>query len=258
MITILIGSAIVVAIAMATTFVIGEKLKRHNVVDVAWGAAFAAVAIVAAVVGTGDGTRRWLLAAFVVVWGLRLAGYLAARSRGHGEDPRYEALLAKASGSRRAAIILRIYVLQGALVWFISLPVQFSASVDSPLGALAIVGIALWCIGFGFESIGDAQLRAFKRNPANRGQVMDRGLWRLTRHPNYFGDAAVWWGLFLITVSGAPWIWLGILSPLVMTTLLVRVSGKSLLERHMSNRPGYAEYVARTSGFLPWPPRRVA
>ena len=133
-----------------------------------------------------------------------------------------------------------------------------SAATDEPLGPLAIAGTVLWCIGFGFESIGDAQLRAFKRDPANRGQVMDRGLWQLTRHPNYFGDFAVWWGLFLIAVSGAPWVWLSILSPLVMTTLLMRVSGKSLLERHMSDRPGYAEYVARTSGFFPWPPKKAA
>ena len=124
-----------------------------------------------------------------------------------------------------------------------------------PVSGLAAGGVALWCVGLFFEATGDAQLHKFKRDPAHRGVVMDRGLWRYTRHPNYFGDACVWWGMYLITLTAGPWLLTTVLSPIVMTTLLTRVSGKDLLERHLAHRPGYAEYVERTSGFIPLPPR---
>jgi steroid 5-alpha reductase family enzyme len=262
--TITAVSAVVVAVVLGVTFLVGERLGRHNVVDVAWGLAFVAVAVAVAVVGTGDPARRWLLAGLIGVWGLRLAIHLAVRSRGQGEDPRYEALLARSQKSRIVAVITKIYLLQGALVWFISLPIQLSATLPNRVswpsmpgsGAwLAVVGVAIWCVGLFFEAVGDAQLHAFKRDPAHRGVVMDRGLWRYTRHPNYFGDACVWWGTYFITLTAGPWVLATILSPIVMTTLLTRVSGKDLLERHLANRPGYAEYVARTSGFIPLPPR---
>ena len=249
---ILAASAIALAVLMAVTYTIGHVIGRHNVVDTAGGLGFVAVAVVAAVLG--DGARRWLLLGMVAVWGLRLAAYLALRSRGKGEDPRYEALLAKAGGHRELAILVRVYLVQATLIWVISLPVQVAATSRHTVVPTVVVGVAVWVLGFGFESVGDAQLARFKADPANRGRVMDRGLWRLTRHPNYFGDACVWWGVFLVAASGWPGV-LTIASPIVMTVLLTRVSGKDLLEKHMGNRPGYAEYVARTSGFVPRPPR---
>jgi steroid 5-alpha reductase family enzyme len=147
-----------------------------------------------------------------------------------------------------------VYLLQGALVWLVSLPVQAAQYIPGPPGWEAAAGTALWVVGMFFEGVGDWQLTRFKEDPANRGRIMDRGLWRLTRHPNYFGDFLVWWGLYALSCghwSSA----VAVVSPLVMSFLLVRGSGKPMLERHMADRPGYAEYMARTSGFLPLPPR---
>jgi steroid 5-alpha reductase family enzyme len=165
-------------------------------------------------------------------------------------------LLADAPGSRDAYALRKIYLTQGPVLWFVSLPVQVAQLEKGPLGFMAWAGAAVWLAGFVFETVGDFQLSRFRADPANRGRVMDRGLWRYTRHPNYFGDACVWWGLFLIACDhriGA----LTVLSPALMTFLLVRGTGKPLLEEGMkSTRPGYEEYAARTSGFVPLPPRR--
>lgn len=249
--TITAASAALVAAVLLVTFFIGERIGRHNIVDVAWGTAFAVVSVASAVLGAGDPARRWLLAALTCVWGLRLAAYLGIRSRGHGEDPRYQALLAKSGRSRVVAVLTRIYLLQGVLIWFVSLPVQLSATLPQSLSWWAAVGVALWLLGLTFEAVGDAQLRAFKKRPENRGTIMRDGLWRYTRHPNYFGDACLWWGLYLLALTGGPEILLTVGSPIVMSILLIRVSGKSLLEQHMASRPGYADYVRCTSGFIP-------
>jgi steroid 5-alpha reductase family enzyme len=254
--TLLLASAVTLVVVFAITYAIGVRIGRHNVVDATWGLAFAAVAVVCAVVGDGDAGRRWLLAALVVVWGLRLAIHLAIRSRGAGEDPRYVDLLAKAKGSPTWAVISRVYLLQAVLVFLISLPVQFNAASHRAADAWVIPGIALWVVGLAFEAGGDAQLRRFKADPANRGKIMTIGLWRYTRHPNYFGDACVWWGLYLVAASGSVAAALTFAAPVIMTILLVRVSGGALLDRRMANRPGFAEYAARTSAFVPRPPKR--
>ncbi|MFE1786610.1 DUF1295 domain-containing protein [Streptomyces sp. NPDC059506] len=249
------GAALAV---MLVAFAVGAAKGVHRVVDVAWGAAFAAVALVSYAVSAGDGgdgARRAVVAALTAVWGLRLAAHIAARGRGHGEDPRYEQMLSRAPGSRTAYAFRKVYLLQGALVVLVSLPVQAAMYQAAPLGALGAAGVALWAAGLFFEAVGDRQLARFKADPANRGRIMDRGLWSWTRHPNYFGDFLVWWGLFLLACGH----WAGlptVVSPLVMTALLTVGSGKRLLERHMAGRPGWAEYAARTSGFVPRPPRR--
>lgn len=258
MLTVSAASLGIVVAVLVVTFFVGERLGRHNVVDVAWGVSFVGVALCSAVLGDGDSTRKWLLAALVSMWGLRLAIHLAIRSRGQGEDPRYEALLAKSKQSRLAAVITKVYLLQGVLIWFISLPIQLSATRGAPPDWkwLVFPGIGIWCVGLFFEGVGDAQLHAFKRDPANRGVIITTGLWRYTRHPNYFGDACVWWGLFLIACDH----WIGLLTiiaPWRMTNALVNRTGKKLLEKKMrKTRPGYEEYIARTSGFFPWPPRK--
>ncbi|MEJ1202151.1 MULTISPECIES: DUF1295 domain-containing protein [unclassified Streptomyces] len=257
-----LGWAAATALAvMLATFAVAVRKGVHRVVDVAWGLGFAAVAAVtcavAATAGEGDTGRRALVAALTVVWGLRLAAHIARRGRGHGEDPRYDAMLAKAHGNRNLYALRMVYLLQGALVWLVSLPVQAASYGPGPMTALAWTGAAVWAVGLGFEAVGDAQLARFKADPANRGRVMDRGLWSWTRHPNYFGDFLVWWGLFLIACdAGGPAAAVSVVSPLVMTYLLIGGSGKRLLERHMADRPGWAEYAARTSGFFPRPPRR--
>ncbi|MEV0740423.1 DUF1295 domain-containing protein [Streptomyces sp. NPDC050549] len=242
---------------MLVTFAIAVRRGLHRIVDIAWGIAFTAVAVAscAASAGEGDPGRRYLVTALTALWGLRLAGHIARRGRGHGEDPRYDQLLGKAPGSRNLYALRMVYLLQGALVWLVSLPVQAAQYVPGPLTAFAAAGTALVVLGVCFEAVGDAQLARFKADPAHKGRIMDQGLWRYTRHPNYFGDFCVWWGLYLIACDSAEVAALTVVSPLVMSCLLIWGSGKRLLERHMAQRPGYAQYAARTSGFFPRPPR---
>jgi steroid 5-alpha reductase family enzyme len=239
-------------------FVISRLVGRYNVVDVAWGPGFALVAVVALAMSGGYGSagRKALLAAATIAWGLRLGGYIAWRSRGKGEDPRYTQMLDKAPGSRAAYALRKVFLLQAGLIWLISVPVQAGMFERGGAGwtAVAVAGLVVWACGLAFESIGDWQLARFKADPAHRGRVMDRGLWRYTRHPNYFGDACVWWGLFLIGLGS----WLGLVAvfaPVLMTFLLAAGSGKPITEERLGSRPGYAEYVAATSGFFPLPRR---
>ncbi|WP_328304335.1 DUF1295 domain-containing protein [Streptomyces sp. NBC_00435] len=243
---------------MLVTFAVGVRRRVHRVVDVAWGLAFAAVAVATYAMAGGGGGRVLLLTVLTAVWGLRLAGHIAWRGRGHGEDPRYERMLARAApGDRNLYALRMVYLLQAALVWLVSLPVQAGAYVGGRPGALAAAGALLWLAGLGFEAVGDHQLARFKADPANRGRIMDRGLWSWTRHPNYFGDFCVWWGIYLVACGSVTVAAVSLVAPLTMSYLLIAGSGKRLLERHMSGRPGYAGYRARTSGFLPRPPRRV-
>ena len=253
-----LGWAAATALAvMAVTFAVAVAKGLHRVVDIAWGAAFAAVALVTCLLsaGYGDDGRRLLVTLATALWGLRLAAHIARRGRGHGEDPRYDRLLSKAPGSRNAYAFRTVYLAQGALVWVVSLPVQAAQYAPGPLGAGAVVGALLWLAGLAFEAVGDHQLARFKADPGNRGRLMDRGLWSWTRHPNYFGDFLVWWGLYAMACDTWQSAAVSALSPLLMSYLLIFGSGKRLLERHMADRPGYAEYAARTSGFFPAPPR---
>lgn len=245
-----------VTVLFGVTFAVGRRIGRYNVVDVAWGPGFVTVAAVAAAVGHGDLTRRLLMLVLVAVWGLRLAWHIRAKTAGKGEDPRYRALL---GGDVSAAHVLhKVFVIQGASVWFVSLPVQLSATSGQTPAAwlpVSVLGIAVWSTGLVFEAVGDYQLRAFKNDPANRGVIMDRGLWAWTRHPNYFGDACVWWGLWLVTLNG--WLALStVLSPVLMTYFLVYATGARLTETFMADRPGLAEYRTRTSFFIPLPPAK--
>ncbi|MFJ5264779.1 DUF1295 domain-containing protein [Streptomyces sp. NPDC088387] len=241
---------------MLITFAVAVRKGLHRIVDIAWGLGFAAVAAVTclASAGTGDPGRRLLVTVLTVVWGVRLAAHIARRGRGHGEDPRYEAMLSKASGNQNLYALRVVYLLQGALVWLVSLPVQSAQYISGPMSGVAVAGGCLWAVGMFFETVGDAQLARFKADPANKGQIMDVGLWRYTRHPNYFGDFCVWWGLFLITCDSLAAAAASLVSPVVMSLLLTRGSGQRLLERHMADRPGYAAYAERTSGFFPLPP----
>ncbi|WP_405852308.1 DUF1295 domain-containing protein [Streptomyces sp. NBC_00090] len=251
------GAALAV---MLLTFAVATVKGVHRIVDVAWGLAFTAVAVVTWFLsaGYGDDGRRIAVVQATAVWGLRLSAHIARRGRGHGEDPRYARMLARAPGSPTLYALRTVYLLQGALVWLVSLPVQAAAYLPRPLDVLALLGLAVWAVGLFFEAVGDHQLARFKADPAHRGRVMDRGLWSWTRHPNYFGDFLVWWGLYLTACATWQTAALTVVSPLVMSGLLIRGSGKRLLEAHMAQRPGYAAYTARTSGFFPRPPRRRA
>jgi len=245
---------------VAAAFVIGTLTRKHTVMDVAFGAciAVAAVASFLAPPGHGSPVRRWMLLVAAFTWGYRLAWHIAVRARGSGEDPRYQELLGKAAGRVSLYALRKVYLPQLLILWIACLPLPAGMTQRGPAGAVTAVGGAVWLAGFAFEAAGDWQLTRFKADPANRGRVMDRGLWRYTRHPNYFGDACMWWGLFLISYS-SPWQLLTLVSPLAMTFILTRGTGQRMTERRMSSgdRPGYAEYVRRTSGFIPLPPRRA-
>jgi steroid 5-alpha reductase family enzyme len=243
---------------MTLLWLLSLRLRDASIVDLWWGPGIALVVGVAyALAPEGDAPRRGLLLGLVAVWALRLAGHLFARNAGRGEDPRYQAMRRR-HGARFAWVsAFTVFGLQGLLQWVVALPLQLAQldPAQPPLRALDALGAALFWIGFLFEAVGDRQLARFKADPANAGRVMDRGLWRYTRHPNYFGDCLAHWGLFVIALS-APRAWLGVVGPLAMTVLLLRVSGVALLERSIGKRrPGYAEYQRKTSAFVPWFPR---
>ena len=226
---------------------------RSNVdhVDSQWSLMFLLALIVYA--GTAPETERGrLLLVLVAIWAIRLSVYLTARNWGHPEDRRYQAIRARNQPGFAFSSLYRIFLFQAALAWVISLPLLGGALGRTELGWLDWAGVALWAVGFVFEAVGDWQLARFKRDPANAGKVMDRGFWRWTRHPNYFGDFCVWWGFGLIGLSAGAW-W-GLLGPALMTVLLLRVSGVTLLERDIGQRrPEYAEYIRRTNAFFPGP-----
>jgi steroid 5-alpha reductase family enzyme len=202
--------------------------------------------------------RSMLLALLTTIWGTRLSLFLLCRNWGHGEDRRYQAMRVQHGQRFWWVSLISVYLLQGVILWFVALPIQVAlvTASDASLSWLDAIGGALWAIGEFFETVGDWQLARFKADPANAGRVMDRGLWRLTRHPNYFGDFCVWWGVFLIASSSGAW-WT-VLSPLAMSVLLLKVSGVTLLEKTITERrPEYAAYQARTNAFFPGPPRVV-
>ena len=254
---ILASSALLVGACMLLLWLASLRLRDASIADVFWGTGFAAVALLSLLLA-GPAPRALLLAAMASIWGLRLSAHLARRWRGTGEDRRYRAMRAAWGDRFPLASLFTVFLLQGALLWVVSLPLQAAAALGTsrPLGPLDALGAVLWAAGLAFEAVADAQLARFLARPGSAGRVMQEGLWRYTRHPNYFGDALLWWGMGLVALSaGAAWALVG---PALMTFLLVRVSGVALLEREIGRRrPEYADYVARTSAFLPWPPRRA-
>ncbi|MFB9679701.1 DUF1295 domain-containing protein [Streptosporangium vulgare] len=257
----LLVTAVAVLLTMLATMAYALRTRNQGFVDTVWGLGFVVVAAVSFVtsqlLGEGLDARRIIVLALTAIWGIRLGAYIHRRNSGKGEDPRYTALMRRNTGPVVPYVIRNVYWPQGSIMWVVSLPVQVAMYETAPLGIVTWIGVALWAFGFLFEAVGDHQLSRFKADPANQGGVMDRGLWAWTRHPNYFGDAVVWWGLFLVACSHWAAL-LTVVSPLLMTHMLVNKSGKALLERRMARHrgPEYADYLARTSGFLPRPPRR--
>ncbi len=252
-------AAIAVVVLMVGLWLISIRLRDVSIVDPVWGPAFVLVAVIAAATGDGDSGRRWLLFVLVALWGGRLGLHLVSRKLGdREEDKRYRVMRERKGDTFVPWSLVMIFGLQGLLVLIVSLPVQVAAGRPAALGVSTIPGVALFLVGLAFEAIGDEQLRRFMARSDSHDQVMDRGLWRYTRHPNYFGDFCVWWGLWLVVLP-AGGTWWTLIGPVMMSTLLIRVSGKALLERDMAKRrPKYADYVKRTSGFFPLPPRRHA
>ena len=267
---IMVGSALGLTLLMTAAWAWSVKRKDAGVVDVFWGISFILVAAVSVVLGDAQGPRSLLLPLLVGIWGLRLSGYLAWRNlvahlhpggdMGELEDRRYRAMRTQHGKSFWWVSYFRVFALQAALVWFISLPIQLMHAIPgrTDLFWMDYLGLALFALGLFFEAVGDWQLGTFRLNPGSHGEVLKTGLWRYTRHPNYFGDFMVWWGLFVVAAaSGAP-VTYAVLSPLLMTLLLLKVSGVALTERNIvGRRPRYREYIETTSAFFPLPPRKA-
>jgi steroid 5-alpha reductase family enzyme len=249
-------AAAAIAVLMVTTWLVSVVRRDASIVDIVWGLGFVVVSWVLVASLEADRPRQFLLAGLTTVWGLRLAGYLARRNLGKGEDFRYQSMRRRWGARFPVVSLVTVFGLQGVIMWIVSLPLQYgSADPDPGIGPVAVMGIMVWLVGLVFETVGDAQLARFKADPANAGKVMDRGLWSLTRHPNYFGDSMVWWGIGIVAAETGSGV-IGLAGPLVMMFFLMRVSGVPMLERSlMKRREGYAEYAARTSAFFPRPPR---
>lgn len=252
-----------VLVIILITFGFAQVTGRNNQVDTAWGLMFVGAGAAAFLASSGDGddVRRVLLLAMVAIWGLRLAWHVGRRSIGKGEDPRYAELLHKGHANPTVNAVVKIFAPQALLAFVISAPLQVGAFEFGSVGVVGGIGVVVWAVGVFFETVGDAQMeryKAWKRaQPKDEveASVMDRGLWRYTRHPNYFGDAAVWTGIFLVAAERWPGV-LTLPALAIMIFLLTAGSGKKNLERSMVKRPGYREYMQRTSGFFPLPPRK--
>jgi steroid 5-alpha reductase family enzyme len=256
----LLAAAVALLVLQGVTFAVAVKAGKHSVADAGWGVGItlAALAAFLSSLGHGDPGRRALLLAASILWGLRLSLYVGWRNHGKPEDPRYADMLEKAPGSKNWYAVRQVYLLQGAILWLATVPVQLGMLERAPVGPLAVTGAALFAAGFFFESVGDWQLARFRASRTDAGQVMDRGLWRYTRHPNYFGDFCMWWGLFV--ASTGSWRELpAVIGPLLMSFILIKGTGARMTDQRMrASRPDYADYIARTSGFIPLPPKRRA
>lgn len=263
MLSILSANLGLIVVTLAGLWLVSVVRLDASIIDPFWGFGFVLVSGATAwQTGPGAdaslGLRAVVLATMTSVWGLRLSLFLLWRNWGHGEDYRYRAMRERHGAKFAWVSLFTVFWLQGAVMWIVAMPLQVGIGFDS--GAAWRVadwaGVTLWLVGVSFESIGDWQLARFRANPANCGQVLDRGLWRYTRHPNYFGDCCVWWGMYLVAASGGAW-WT-IFSPLLMTWLLMRVSGVALLEQTMAERrPEYRRYMLETNAFFPGPKRRT-
>lgn len=252
----LLGLAAIIG-AMLLLWLISLLLKNSSIVDIFWGLGFVIVNWIYFTL-TPDGfiSRKLLIGLLVSMWGLRLSTHIFLRNLGKPEDYRYQKWRKENGSQWWWKSFFQVFLLQGLLLWIISAPLLAAQFTSQPehLTWSDFVGVIVWLVGFYFEAMGDYQLSQFLSKPENKGKIMDKGVWRYTRHPNYFGDSAQWWGYYLIAASAGGW-WT-IFSPIMMTFLLVRVSGVALLEKTMETRPGYKEYAEKTSAFIPWFPHK--
>ena len=234
-------------------------LRDISIIDMAFSGLIAGLLLAAYWLTGSSGAIPGLIIFLVLIWALRMSVYLVHRNWGHGEDPRYTRLRqwVEPGWPFHRLALRQVFLLQGTVIWVLTLPQQIAMVTggQADIGALAAAGTALWCLGFYFETVGDWQLSRFKADPTRRGQVLNTGLWRYTRHPNYFGELCQWWGLFVIALE-APWAWCGFIGPVVYSWLVINVTGQATLDKKLSReKPGYAEYIRRTSGLIPRPPR---
>jgi steroid 5-alpha reductase family enzyme len=245
---------------MVVIWLFSVRLRNASIVDIFWGSGFVVGAWLYFALTDAATPRKWLMVSLVTVWGLRLTTHLFMRNHGKGEDYRYRAMREQHGTRFWWVSFWTVYLLQGLIMWIVGLPVWVAMRSAQPshLNWTDGLGVAVFLVGLFFETVGDWQLKRFKADPANKGKLLTSGLWRYTRHPNYFGDALVWWGLTIIALAtpGVPWV---LISPVLMTFLLMRVSGVALLEQRLQDsKPEFSDYVRRTNAFLPWFPRGPA
>jgi steroid 5-alpha reductase family enzyme len=262
MIQILLVNAAILIAAIMILWAVSVRIRDVSFIDSFWAFGMVMLAV-STYVQAEDGSpqRKLLILGLTTVWGLRLSIHLFTRWQEEGEDPRYKRILGgameKKGWSFAKASLVMVFLMQAPLLFFVCLPAQLGQLAAEPTetGWLAFVGKCLALIGIGFETIGDWQLRRFRADPANAGKVLDTGLWRYTRHPNYFGDTCVWWGIWLIAAEISVGLW-ALPGPILLTWLLTRLSGVPMLEHGLKKkRPGYEDYIRRTSSFIPWPPK---
>ena len=243
---------------MTLLWLVSLALRNSSIVDIFWGTGFVIVTWVAFLLTpTGFGPRKLLLDVLVTIWGLRLTLHILTRNWGKPEDFRYQVWRKEAGASWWWRSYFKVFFLQGILLWIVATPLLAAQVGSQPkqLIWLDYAAIPVWLVGFTFEALGDWQLVRFKGNIANKGKVLNTGVWRYTRHPNYFGDATQWWAYYLVSLAAGGW-WT-IFSPLIMTSLLLRVSGVSMLEKSLKDtKPGYKEYIETTNEFIPWFPKK--
>lgn len=250
------AAALILFLYMTALFLLALKRKDNSIADVAWGTGFILVAWATLVLYGSFSPRQWIVNLLVLIWGLRLAIRIHLRNRGKGEDVRYQKWREEWGKSFVIRSYLQVFLLQGFILLLNITPVLFINTYDvgNP-NLLDLFGVFLWVLGFFFESVGDWQLDRFISDPNNRGKVMDRGLWRYSRHPNYFGEVTMWWGIYMLALS-VPEGWMSIIGPLTISYIILFVSGVPMTERFMEDNPVFADYKRRTSVFIPWVPRK--
>ncbi len=248
--------AIALFVYMNLWFIVSLIKKRNDIADIAWGPGFALLAWTSLFISGNFGARGLLVSLLVSAWALRLAWHIYARNKGKEEDYRYVAWRRAWGKFFYLRSYFQVYIVQGVLLFVIALPLLFiNRSAGGPISPLDMLGCLVWMVGFAFEAVGDRQLSSFMKNPKNKGKLMRYGLWKYTRHPNYFGEVTQWWGVWVISISAAD-AWITIAGPLTITFLILKVSGIPMLEEKMEKHPEFEEYRRSTSMFFPWPPKR--
>jgi steroid 5-alpha reductase family enzyme len=252
-----LSSGLVILTFMTLLWLFSLVIKNTSIVDSFWGPGFVLAAWFSFFVTGNRSLTAWLVVILVTIWGLRLSAYVTIRNHGKGEDFRYRKWREEHGKNWWWFSYFQTFVLQGVIMWIVSLPVSaamFYARASLPIWQAVVISL-IWVVGFFFETAGDAQLAAFKSNPENKGKLLTTGVWHYTRHPNYFGDSTQWWAFFLLAFTAGAW-WT-VISPILMTLFLIKVSGVAMLEKTLkNNKPGYEEYIRSTSSFIPWPPKK--
>ena len=251
-----LAAGIIIFVSANVGFAVSLLRKRNDVADIFWGIGFILVAWTLYILSEMPNNRGLLVNVLVTIWGLRLALHIFLRNRGKSEDFRYKAWREEWGETFYWRSYLQVFLLQGVFLFLISLPIIFVNTRVREFGVFDILGLIIWTIGFFFEAVGDFQLLQFTKNPANKGKIMQTGLWKYTRHPNYFGEVTLWWGVFLFALS-LPYGFLTIVSPLTITYLLIYISGIPMLEKKYENNPEFAEYKKRTNAFFPMPQKQI-